>query len=199
MQRALVTLIALGAVGDAAATECTYTGSVPMYVGCIADLAAQANDSNTYVWQHNGAVETRVARSAPYHVSITADGPYKNSTFPIPLEVVDELCGDADGCRFRLGMTKWGSDAETAAANREGLLYYSPTDGVWRASTDASGVSGNGSTQHIMDAGGWGTCYLTDGVYSDHVMLGDTDRGLHLLLWDGYDFERRGCHLTLED
>jgi hypothetical protein len=119
----------------------------------------------------------------------------------IPQDVINDLCGDQDGCEFRLGMTRWDNNIQTETASTIGVLYYSPNDGRWRADTlvYATGLDGNGATQHIANAGNWNTCFFTDGNYSSYQDKGDPNRGLSLLVWNGFGGAGRTCELTLID
>src|SRR4029079_9214275 len=109
--------------------------------------------------------------------SLTASA-YGGRTKSIPQNVLEDLCGDQDGCEYRLAMTRWSSDRDTESASRSGILYYSKGDGHWRASSgesDAFGVDGDGTTQHVKDI--WGTCYFTDGNYTQYENQGDKEKG----------------------
>jgi hypothetical protein len=195
-----LTLIACATFANQAhAAPCQFSGDVPGFVFCIADQASAAWDNTSYQWQNNDDNLVWVDKSPSYHLSIAADRGYENRSRAIPIDVIDALCGDADGCSFRLAMTKWASDSDTAAAHRAGTLYYSSTDGRWRNGWDSTSISGDGVTTHILNAGDWDTCYLTDTEYENRTNLGDNDRGLHLLLWDGYSNSTRACHLTIND
>lgn len=119
-------------------------------------------------------------------------------TRPIPQDVMNNLCGDADGCEVRLGMTRYSSGAETEAASRGPyLFYYTPANGRWRLSNDVSGDDGDGVTRHAINI--WNTCYFTDSTYEGYVDRGDSAQGMSLLLWNGYAGANRTCELTLID
>ncbi len=197
----------------AVAAPCTYTGSVPAYVGCIASQASDAldqallnddriQDSLEMRYSVDGGPETTVPVSAPYHLTITSIN--AGSTVAIPSDVIDDLCGDPDGCAFRIGMTRWSAEERTGAANDGGRLYLDPTNGHWRSDVgDVNGTDGDGITQHVLNAGStagtWDTCYLTDGAYAGYVGMGDPASGFGLLMWDGYDHPTRTCELTILD
>ena len=119
-------------------------------------------------------------------------------TRPVPQEVMNNLCGDADGCEVRIGMTRYSSGAETEAASRGPFLfYYTPSNGRWRLSNDSSGDDGDGATGHVINI--WNTCYFTDSTYENYVDQGDQAQGMSLLLWNGYGGANRTCELTLID
>jgi hypothetical protein len=159
-------------------------------------------------YQRDDAAETTYQLSPRYHVSLTT-AKYDGSTRQIPQQVINDLCGDQDGCQFRLGMTRWSLNTETETASLTGLFYYSTTDGHWRTSMllqlgndattkEAIGVDGNNTTQHVASA--WNTCYFTDGPYSAYQDQKDPSIGMYLLLWkDKYTNPNRTCELTLID
>jgi hypothetical protein len=217
MYRPIIVLSALSWSTAALAGPCVFAGDVPGYVMCVAQQASDAFDlasdnadqldATTYIRRStDGGPEVLSPVSAPYHMTVTAMGSAGTSR-PIPLDVLDALCGDPDGCAFRLGMTRWSSiDDRRAAANDGGRLYYSPSDGAWRSDrNDGNFTSGDGVIDHVRNAAStatsddWDTCYFTDGNYIDYVSLGDLDRGLSLLLWNGYTGPNRTCELTLID
>ena len=152
--------------------------------------------------QVNDQAEKTYEISPRYHLSLTAPI-YEGRTKLIPQDILENLCGDSDGCEFRIGMTRWSSDAETETASRSGLFYYSKTDGHWRASLgDRYGVDGNGKVEHAYDDGKlWQACYFTDGSYSNNRAQGDAQKGMYLLLYKGskYHHRNRTCELTLID
>jgi hypothetical protein len=150
-------------------------------------------------YQRDDQSETGYEVSPRYHVSLTGAA-YAGRTKTIPQEVLVALCGDADGCEIRLGMTRWDNNIETETASRSGMFYYSAVDGRWRASfgeTDVTGVDGNSVTEHVKNI--WNTCFFTDGSYAGYRDLGDKDKGMQLLLWNGYKNQNRTCELTLID
>lgn len=162
-------------------------------------------------YQKDNAAETTYEVSPRYHLTLTPAS-YNGSTRQIPQQVIIDLCGDPDGCQFRLGMTRWSSNAETETASITGLLYYSTSDGHWRTSMllqlgadaknkEAVGVDGDKKTDHVVDA--WGVCYFTDSPYSNYQDKSDPDIGMYLLVWknDGLKWTNPGrtCELTLID
>ena len=150
-------------------------------------------------YQRDDQAESNYEASPRYHLSLTAPA-YGGRTKSIPQNVLEDLCGDQDGCEYRLAMTRWSSDRDTESASRSGILYYSKGDGHWRASSgesDAFGVDGDGTTQHVKDI--WGTCYFTDGNYTQYENQGDKEKGMQLLVWKDYTHPNRTCELTLID
>ncbi|OQW75604.1 MAG: hypothetical protein BVN35_08110 [Proteobacteria bacterium ST_bin11] len=147
----------------------------------------------------NMEAETTYEITDRFHLSLGSQ--FRNYTKTIPQDVFVALCGDRDGCQVRLGMTQWDNTTQKAAASKTFLLYYNEETGHWRADDDhyAQGTDGNKQTEHVMDAGNWHACYLTDGVY-EKTDLGDGSKGMQLL-WSegGYDKDFRTCELTLID
>jgi hypothetical protein len=184
----------------------TGTTSNTLSIGAVGRTNLQVS-GDTYVggtitsqgrYQRDNNAETLYKVSPRYHLSLTAAA-YAGSTKMIPQQVINDLCGDQDGCEFRLGMTRWSGDSVTETASQIGVLYYSPSDGHWRVdfSNYAVGVDGNNATQHIANA--WSTCFFTDGNYSSYSDNGDPGIGLSLLVWSGYGNAGRTCELTLID
>jgi len=158
-------------------------------------------------YQKDDAIETSYEVSPRYHLSLTANT-YDGRTRQIPQQVINDLCGDPDGCQFRLGMTRWSRDSDTETASITGLFYYSTSDGHWRTSMlaqqgkeakvgEAIGVDGNKVTNHAGNA--WDTCFFTDSPYSGYQDKNDPDIGMYLLVWNGYTNANRRCDLTLID
>jgi hypothetical protein len=150
-------------------------------------------------YQRDDQAEAPSEISPRYHLSLTAPV-YGGRTRTIPQDVIENLCGDPDGCEYRLAMTRWSRDGDTESASRSGVFYYSKNDGHWRASfgeSDAIGVDGDGTTQHVRNI--WDTCYFTDGTYSQYRDQGDKQKGMQLLVWNGYKNSNRTCELTLID
>jgi hypothetical protein len=144
--------------------------------------------------------------SPRYHLSLIGEV-YGGESKTIPPDTLQALCADPDGCQVRMAMTRWDNNDQTESASVFFMFYYSPTDDRskgrrWRASqtdaADASGVDGNGATQHIRNI--WNTCFFTDGVYSNKQDKGDTEQGLQLhVSTEGAKNPKRTCELTLID
>jgi hypothetical protein len=148
-------------------------------------------------YQVNGNAETTFTRNAGrYHLSLSAAYTY-GTTRPIPQGVIDDYCGDPDGCAITLGMTRWDNDTQTAAAHRTTHFFYNTGNRFWRATNDAQGFDGSAGRQHIFTI--YDMCYFTDGDYLARSDLGDLGIGLNLLVWDGYPNPNRTCELTIED
>ena len=95
----------------------------------------------------DGAVSTYKITTKRYHIS-SRFGASGGITVPLDMDIVNELCGDEDGCRVRAIMRRWNSDTETEGASWAGngyILTYVAADGHWRI-TDTVGVDGNGTT-----------------------------------------------------
>jgi hypothetical protein len=145
-------------------------------------------------YQRDNQSESTYEIPPPYHLSLTART-YGGTTETIPQDVLTSLCGAPGGCEVRLAMTRWSQDSETEAASKVFWFYYSAPDGHWRTSEDQVGVDGDGTIKHAKDA--WGTCYFTDGTYSGYKETGDREKGMQLLVWNGYQNPGRTCELTL--
>ena len=171
-------------IGEAGRTNLQVSGN--LYAG--GGLTSQGR------YQLNNNAEAAYVLSPRYHMSLSASA-YARSSKRIPQDVINDLCGDADGCEYRLGMTRWDDDNLTETASRMGLFYYS-SNGRWRSSEDQTGADGNRSTDHIKNV--WDTCYFTDADYSNGSNQ-DNDKGLSLLVWSGYGNSGRTCELTLID
>jgi hypothetical protein len=150
-------------------------------------------------YQRDDRPETTYQVAPRYHLSLTAAS-YQGRTKTIPQDTLVALCGDADGCEIRLGMTRWDNSAETETASHLFLFYYSNENGHWRSRTtdgETLGIDGDGKTQHVKDA--WGTCFFTDGNYDGYQDKGDPGRGMQLLVWNGFNGPNRTCELTIID
>jgi hypothetical protein len=63
-------------------------------------------------YQRDDQTESTYDASPRYHLSLTALQ-YGGRTRSVPQIVLEDLCGDQDGCEFRLAMTRWSSDKDT--------------------------------------------------------------------------------------
>ncbi len=116
----------------------------------------------------------------------------RGSTVLVPRKDVAELCGDFDGCTFRIGMYNWAN--RQMIASRSSLLFFNRSNGNWRVSLgDVEGTDNNNATQHLNHS--WG-CYFTDGAYENWVAKGDSKPGFGLLPWNQYN---AACLLVLID
>lgn len=134
----------------------------------------------------SGDVETSAAASD--RITYVAPLSSRGSTVPIRIADISRLCGDKDGCTYRLAMYNW--DGTGRAASREGLLYYNPATKGWRASNDMQGFDANSAVEHVQQA--W-ACYFTDAEYAGANGT-DLVQGFGLLVWTEYNAD---CWLTL--
>lgn len=135
--------------------------------------------------------KTMAEAATPGRQSFFAPKSSRGSTIPVPTSVVEQLCGDGDGCQVRIGMYDWDGTGRTAS--REFLFYYNNTLRNWRASLgDTSGQDADNVVQHINNS--W-SCYFTDGEYSNWAGV-DTQVVFGLLSWNQYN---ASCVLTLID
>ncbi|MBU0535845.1 MAG: hypothetical protein KKE20_02695, partial [Nanoarchaeota archaeon] len=118
-------------------------------------------------------------------------------------DVLEDLCGDFDGCDYIIGMKRWSNDQQTETASRSGHFYYSPSDHHWRAenyedTADSYGTDGDGTSNHVK--GPWNQCFFTDGEYDGVGTTADGDEvGMNFLMWYAYTGTGRSCELTLID
>jgi hypothetical protein len=164
----------------------------------VGDTRIRGKFSSYARYQKDDQTESAYDISPRYHLSLTAPN-FGGRTKTIPQEILVALCGDADGCEVRLGMTRWSNDSNTETASVSFKFYYSATDGHWRSSlpNETSAVDGDRETNHVRDA--WQTCYFTDGTYSKYQNQGDNQRGMQLLVWNNYKGATRTCEMTLID
>ena len=121
----------------------------------------------------------------------------KGNTVLLDQARIATLCGDGDGCDVRIAMRLWGGANDTAAANRQFLLYFDAPSRRWRTSRDAAGRIGDGQRAHVFAA--FDTCYLTEGRFVDFRNQGDDGLGFKLLLWNGFNGPDRECAITFID
>jgi hypothetical protein len=193
-----------GVIAGAGLTGGGSSGDVTLDVdfagsGTADTVARSDHNRHDLLWmryqQDDQPEELRPYNTRPYHLSLTTI--YAGATKRIPQEVIDDYCGDPEGCEIRIGMTRWTNDTQTETANRGPyLFYYSIPDGHWRH-LDTAGVDGNNTTQHVINI--WSVCFFTDGNYSGYANQGDPDIGMNLLLWNGYGGATRTCELTIID
>ncbi len=124
--------------------------------------------------------------------------PGAGKTRPIPQALLEDYCGDYDGCDVTLSMRYWtGFEAEKASRGPN-KFYYDVPSRRWRmANTDTAGTDGAGGTQHALNA--W-SCYFTDGSYNAFADQGDGAVGMALMIWNTpYSNPVLECELILED
>ncbi len=154
----------------------------PEVVGEVEPLADSAADAE--VMEMLSANETG-------RQSFFAPKSSRGTTIPIQISVIEELCGDGDGCQVRIGMYDWDGTGRTAS--REFLFYYNNSLRNWRASLgDPQGQDANNIIEHVNNS--W-SCYFTDGEYSNWSG-GDTEVQFGLLSWNQFN---AACILTLID
>ena len=118
-----------------------------------------------------------------------------NTTTRIPISVIEDLCGDGDGCRVRIWMENYDA-SNSAPASISDLLFYDKSTKRFRSRYpyDNTGTNNDGvKNQHAIVA--W-SCYLTDSQYSNDV-IGVDDKDMHLLNWKDYNGET--CKIMFED
>lgn len=144
----------------------------------------------------DGTVTDSEVIAKRYHV-VSRYGTNTRSTVALDMTIINELCGDEDGCIVRGLMRRWSNNTQTQAATRGPYVFtYNDADGHWRL-YDNEGIDGSGGTQHVWQ---WWDCYLTDGVYSNGSNLGDPGKGLGLLNWNSdYSNASKTCEITFED
>jgi len=160
-------------------------------VACTSTLEGSLRyNSTTKLMEYcNGTSWGPVARkrSAVYTASVD-----QNST-SIPISVIEELCGDEDGCKVRVWMTNYTPNY--AAASRESLFFYDKTTRRYRSSNgDRTGQNYNGvKAEHALIF--W-SCHFTDTEYINGSMTND-DANMHLLNWSAYTNET--CNIAFFD
>ncbi|WP_223788722.1 hypothetical protein [Marinicella meishanensis] len=130
-------------------------------------------------------------------------------TVPIPQAILENYCGDLDGCRIILGMRNWFSGTvhgELVMAVTQ--FHYDPVTRYWRTQEDngafVTGIDNSNTGTHIvMDI--YSGCFFTDSVFINAVNQNDNEVGMHLLYWSAYvnlalpvDQIKR-CELTVID
>ncbi len=163
------------------------------------DTRIDGGMTSNAIYQRDNEPVTSYQISPRYHLALTAEQ-FNGHSKLIPRDTLMQLCGDADGCEVRLGMTRWQNDKQTETASRSFLFYYSPSDGHWRSSYgDREGVIGEGGSQEAAQV--WGVCYFTDGWYVSDQDRGDQGTGMSLRLSQSASFNnpKRTCELTLID
>jgi hypothetical protein len=92
------------------------------------------------------------------------------STTEIPESVMNDYCGDDDGCRITLIMRNWDSAGINPDASvGPYYFHYNTKSKMFRVAYFphefwyAGGTNGNSKTEHAMRA--W-DCFLTDGLYA---------------------------------
>lgn len=118
------------------------------------------------------------------------------TSIAIPQAIINDLCGDEDGCNVTITMTNW-IGGYTESASRSTQLFYSIANGRWRIPSDISGIDGNNATDHILSL--FETYFFTDAAY---INFSSTDNaiGLNFLHWNGAGYSPSATgRLILED
>ena len=103
----------------------------------------------------------------------------RRETVMIPRERLDEICGD--GCTYTIAMRYWRNENVELGSRGPHAFSYDGETGRWRNSNNNSGVSGDGSLNHVQNVGGWNCCYFTEAEYIAGSNQGDTTRDMFLL------------------
>jgi hypothetical protein len=134
------------------------------------------------------SADVATPKATPDRITYVASALSRGTTVPIKQSDMTFLCGDKDGCTFRLAMYNY--DGTGRAASISYLLFYNPATKTWRASNDAMGQDGNNVVEHVAQA--W-SCYFTDGEYAGYNGT-DLVQGFGLLSWTQYNAD---CWLTI--
>lgn len=168
----------------------TFTGAKTFSGGAVVKSRFQSDNAAEALY------DTTLAK---YVLRLKYSGtPGAGKTQLINQTVLEDYCGDIDGCSFTLSMRYWtGFESEKAARGPYKLYYDVPTR-RWRVSnTDAAGVDGNNATNHVL---GYNSCYFTDGNYNAFADQGDATVGMSLMIWNTpYSNPVLECELILED
>lgn len=118
------------------------------------------------------------------------------TSIPVDHTTLISFCADEDGCTVRFCLSQW--DANNADSCTTTHFHYRSDTSWWRSGSGPAGVDGNNATNHIINS--FGTCYFTDGIYSNFVDQRDTAAGLNLLVWNGsYNYPDLSCKLIIDD
>ena len=107
----------------------------------------------------------------------------RRETVAIPHTQFRELCGDSDGCTYRIAMRYWGSNNDQAHASRGPYHFdYNSSTGRWRtAAGDVQGRDGDSAEAHVQNI--WDCCYFSEHQYISAVAQNDSSRQMYLLNW----------------
>jgi hypothetical protein len=163
--------------------------------------------SGTSLYQRatdGGAAITVTGEGGKYQLITTYNASYRD-TRPIPQSIINNYCGDSDGCQVIIAMRNWWSSGlRTEPAGYDFHFWYTPSNGRWRRSDSLGSVTGDdgdGSTAHVINA--FDACYFTDGDYNNGSNLNDRGTGMNLLYWTGYTngstSVKKQCELTIID
>lgn len=106
--------------------------------------------------------------------------PTEGETTTIPIAVIEDLCGDEDGCEVLLMMYNW--DGTKRTTNQQYSFFYNRTNKNWRTSQNNAGTNNNGVLTHVIIDN---SCYFTDSKYTGRASGAD-DKDFYLLNWNEY-------------
>lgn len=163
--------------------------------------------SGTSLYQRatdGGSAVTVSGEGGRYQLITTYNGSYRD-TRAIPQSIINNYCGDSDGCQVIIAMRNWWSSGlRTEPAGYDFHFWYTPSNGRWRRSDSLGSVTGDdgdGSTTHVINA--FDACYFTDGNYNNGSSQNDPGMGMNLLYWTGYTngstAVKKQCELTIID
>jgi hypothetical protein len=131
-----------------------------------------------------------------YHVTLRG-AEYGGDTFQIPQSIINQYCGDDDGCEIVIGMTRWVSNTESEMAHRRIHFHYDITSHRWRADTDVWGIDGDNSSIHVISL--FEYCMFTEQPYVDYSARGDNQVGMYFLVWAPGANGNRRCEISFAD
>ncbi|MBU0469922.1 MAG: hypothetical protein KKA62_05035 [Nanoarchaeota archaeon] len=135
-----------------------------------------------------------------YYLEVDSNSPGGGKI--IPIKTIIDLCGDEDGCEYRLGMKSWTTLDMGRTAMQQGIFAYDEDTKKWRAQIGIAeieyGQNSDGITKHVKNLDN--KCYFTDGEYKDNSDLSDNSDDFFLLRYTASDtFAGRICMITLID
>lgn len=134
-----------------------------------------------------------------YHVEATKA--IKKNTINLDMDIMRDLCRDADGCSITIGMRDWDNTRVGLTASRGPYRFFmSETSNWWRISNiDTEGRDGDSNLGHPIYI--WDSCYFTDGEYINGTGT-DTTVQLGFMNWESatsYNDPDMVCTLTVDD
>ncbi|MFH1812244.1 MAG: polymer-forming cytoskeletal protein [Pseudomonadota bacterium] len=161
------------------------------------------NDSVT-----NASAPTITTTYWPIHSGryrLTIDQSYANMSYPVPRDILEEYCGDEDGCRVKIGMSGWNANTAVQAVVTANLTYAPTGDPQayhyrFEYNESSSYVEGvDGDTLKTNLSCPYSACCLLDYRFTG-VGMPDDELGLWLH-WSvsAYNTATKKCILILED